>query len=90
MAAGGPEQAAKPVPLSSLEVMIDFDLGRTAVSLSDLESWKAGSVVTLDPPSRADGVEVTLRANGQVIGTGDLVKIDDRLGVRISRLLFAT
>ena len=90
MAANAPEQAAKPVPLTSLEVMVDFDLGRTAVSLADLESWKAGSVVKLDPPARGEGVEVTLRANGQVIGTGDLVKIDDRLGVRISRLLFAT
>jgi type III secretion protein Q len=68
--------------------MIDFDLGRTAVSLADLESWQAGSVVALSPPARTEGAEVTLRANGRVIGTGDLVRIDDRLAVRISQLYF--
>jgi type III secretion system YscQ/HrcQ family protein len=74
--------------LSSLPIMIDFDLGRRTVPLSEIESWHAGSIVALDPPPRADGVEVTLRANGRVIGIGDLVRIDDRLAVRLSRLLF--
>lgn len=90
MAADASERPVEPVQLSSLQIMIDFDLGRTTVTLADLESWKAGSVVALDPPARADGAEVTLRANGQVIGTGDLVRIDDRLGVRISRLYITT
>jgi len=31
-------------------------------------------------------VEVTIRANGDVIGSGDLVRIDHRVAVRITRL----
>jgi type III secretion system YscQ/HrcQ family protein len=80
------EEGGRP---PSLPIVIDFELGSKTFSLSEIEGWQAGSVVELDPPSRADGVEVTLRANGQVIGTGDLVRIDDRLAVRLSRLLFA-
>lgn len=91
MAADAPEKQAPPsVSLASLPVVIDFDLGQTVVSLADLESWQAGSVVALSPPPRGEGAAVTLRANGQVIGTGDLVKIDDRLAVRISQLYLTT
>ena len=82
--------AGEPPGLSSLLLDIDFDLGAVRLPLSTLETWRAGSLVELDPPSAKDGVEVTLRANGQALATGDLIRIDDRLAVRLNRLLIGT
>lgn len=92
-----PDQTRVPAPsatggekldLPYLEVPIDLDLGRVTVPLSEIETWQPGSVVPLQPAVPREGVEVTLRSNGRVIGTGDLVRVDDRLAVRISSLTF--
>ena len=69
-----------------LQLTLDFDLGQKSVSLAEVETWQPGAVVQLDVPSSNNGVEVTIRSNGQVIGLGDLVRIDDRLAVRLNRL----
>src|SRR5262249_48735880 len=76
-----PERAALP---GELGVIIDFALGRTTVPLARVQAWQPGMIVSLEPPAVNDGVEVTIRANGQVIGTGDLVRIDDRVAVRLT------
>jgi flagellar motor switch/type III secretory pathway protein FliN len=70
-----------------LGIVIDFDLGRMSIPLAQIETWQPGTVVALEPPALDAGVEVTIRANGQIIGIGDLVRIDDRIGVRITRLM---
>lgn len=69
-----------------LTVALDFDLGRTTVPIADLESWQPGAIVALDLPAPKEGIEITVRANGEVIGTGDLVRLDDRVAVRLTRL----
>lgn len=69
-----------------LTVAVDLDLGRLTVPLAELETWQAGSVLALDIPVPSEGVEVALRANGRPIGVGELVRIDDRLAVRIARM----
>jgi flagellar motor switch/type III secretory pathway protein FliN len=73
--------------LRELGVVVDFDLGRMSIPLAQVEAWQPGAVVPLDPPALNAGVEVTIRANGQIIGIGDLVRIDDRVGVRVTRLM---
>ena len=75
---------------AGLQVVVDFDLGHQSVPLSEIESWQPGALVQLDPPATGNGVEVTVRANGHVIGLGDLVRIDDRLAVRLNRLFLDT
>ena len=85
--AAGLAQAAPAV--SDLQVTIDFDLGARSIPLSEIEAWQAGAVVALDPPQRAEGVEVTLRVNGSAIGAGELVRIDERYAIRLSRLFLA-
>jgi type III secretion system YscQ/HrcQ family protein len=87
-AAAVPAAAGTKLDLPLLDIAIDFDLGRVTVPLSEIESWQPGSVVALPPTAPREGVEVTLRSNGRVIGTGDLVRIDDRIAVRISSLTF--
>lgn len=85
--AGGPESEAGTVSVSGLRIALDFDIARLLVPVSELSQWQAGSVVPIDVPATGDGLEVTIRANGDVVGQGDLVRIDDRLAVRITRLL---
>lgn len=81
---------AEPPSLSSLILQIDFDLGGVRIPLATVETWRPGALVELDPPALSDGMEVTLRANGQALAMGDLVRIDERFAVRINRLLIAT
>jgi flagellar motor switch/type III secretory pathway protein FliN len=86
------EEAVEPEDgdwTESLEVVVDFDLGEVRLPLSELQSWRQGTVVVLDAPPRSGEVSVTVRVNGQVVGAGDLVRIDDRLGVRLSRLFLS-
>jgi len=85
-----PTREAPPVDLGALSVAVDFDLGRTTVPLAALQTWQPGTVVPLDPPTATEGVEVTVRANGQVVGIGDLVRIDDRFAVRLTRIAIGT
>lgn len=81
--------AIPPVPIDALRLAVDFDLGRTMLPFATVAGWTAGSVVELHAPVLANGVAVTIRVNGDVVGQGDLVRIDERVGVRITRL-FAT
>ncbi len=69
-----------------LDVTLDLDLGRVTVPIAELESWAPGAIVPLERPVREPGIEVTIRANGKAIGVGDLVEIDDRLAIRLTRL----
>nr|WP_244977920.1 FliM/FliN family flagellar motor switch protein [Aureimonas jatrophae] len=86
------DDGATPESLSieDLTLGVDFDLGRVAVPFSTLQSWTRGTVVPLSPPSTEPGVAVTIRINGDAVGTGDIVRIDDRIGVRITRLAAPT
>jgi type III secretion system YscQ/HrcQ family protein len=72
---------------AELSVIVDFDIGRLTLPLSELQTWQPGSAVALQPPAMHGAVEVTVRANGQVVAIGDLVRIDDRLAVRLTRLI---
>jgi len=80
------EAEGPPLRIDDLTLGVDFDLGRVSVPYSTLSTWTRGTVVPLSPPSTEPGVAVTIRINGDVVGTGDIVRIDDRLGVRITRL----
>ena len=76
--------ARAPNSVGAIDVAVDFDLGRLDVPLAAIESWQPGSLVGLPPPLLAEGVAVTLRVNGRAIGSGDLVRIDDRIAVRLT------
>ncbi|MEM8839306.1 MAG: FliM/FliN family flagellar motor switch protein, partial [Pseudomonadota bacterium] len=80
------ESAAAPIP--DVQVALTFDLGQVEVPIATLESWQPGTIVDLgETPNAADAV-VTIRANGTAIAEGDIVQLDDRIGVRVTRLLF--
>jgi len=69
------------VDLDALEVSLQFCVGRIELTLAQLRRIAAGSLVDLDAPAQAC---VEILANGQRIGRGELVEIDDRLAVEIT------
>ncbi len=79
-------ETPEAVSVSGLKIALDFDIAQLSVPVGTLAQWQAGSVVDIGVPAIGDGLEVTIRAGGNVIGQGDLVRIDERLAVRITRL----
>ncbi len=67
-----------------IPVTLCFDLGRLEMPLGELRRLGAGSVLEL--PGTADA-PVRLTVGGRCIGTGELVEIEGRAGVRVLRIL---
>lgn len=72
------------VPVDGIGVRVDFLIGQTRMTFSDLQSLKPGLTIGLEA-SMAPAVKILV--SGQIVGEGELVQIDDRLGVRITRLV---
>jgi type III secretion system YscQ/HrcQ family protein len=71
------------VDLSSLPVHIHVVLTRVEMSLNELETLSAGSIIQLDNETNST---VQLVSGNTVIGSGELVNIDSgRMGVKITR-----
>lgn len=70
--------------LEQLQVQVSFEVGRQTLDLQSLAALEPGSLIDL-----ACGLEgeVRILANQRYVGTGELVRIQDRLGVRVTRLL---
>lgn len=81
-----PAENEHPGGLADLVLAVDFDIGRIEIPMATVAGWTPGTVIQMQQPALDSGVPVTLRVNGQAIGTGDIVRIDDRIGVRITRL----
>lgn len=90
--AQAPTLAHEPAPVAPLDagsigalnVPVSFEIDSARVSLDELASFDAGSVITLDAPVR--DAAVRLVCFGQVVGVGRLVAVGDCLGVRIERM----
>jgi flagellar motor switch/type III secretory pathway protein FliN len=71
------------VDLSALPVHIHVVLTRVEMSLHELETLSAGSIIQLDEETSST---VQLVSGNTVIGSGELVNIDSgRMGVKITR-----
>ncbi len=73
--------------LSEVSLGVTVELGRTALRVRDLLDLGEGSVVELD---RTAGSPVDVLVNGSLVAYGEVVVIDDELGVRILQILDAT
>ncbi|MEM8819088.1 MAG: type III secretion system cytoplasmic ring protein SctQ [Pseudomonadota bacterium] len=78
-----PSAASETGFVDELEVRILFSLGQVNVDIGTLRSLEPGFVFGLD---RMPNGNVSLMVNGREIGEGELVSLDDSLGVRILRL----
>ena len=70
--------------LADVNLEVTVELGRVRLKVRELLELTEGSVVELD---RAAGSPVDVMANGSLIARGEVVVVDDELGVRITELL---
>ncbi len=71
------------INLGALQVSLSFELGRQQVSFEELSSITQGYTFTM-PPQNTGGI--TILANGQAVGKGEIVQIGELTGVRVTRL----
>lgn len=83
LAADNPSTSETPVPLDAVPVTLSFDLGELTLPLSALRQLAPGQSFELGRPLAG---AVRVRANGALVGVGELVEIDGRLGVALTQL----
>lgn len=69
--------------LKDIKVTLKARLGEVSVSVSDLMSMQAGTVLRLDSHL---GDLVELHLNDGVVARGEIVAVDDHFGVRIKEV----
>jgi flagellar motor switch protein FliN/FliY len=80
----GDRIAMRPLEtLSNVELAVTVELGRTRLLMKDLLSLRPGSVVELD---RNVGSPVDVFVNSTLLAHGEVVVVDDELGVRITAI----
>ena len=70
--------------LGDVDMEVTVQLGVVRMSIRELLALQAGSVVELD---RAAGAAVDVLVNGRLLAKGDVVVIDEELGVRITEIV---
>lgn len=70
--------------LGDVELEVTVQLGAVKMTVRELLALQEGSVLELD---RAAGAAVDVMVNGRLIARGDVVVIDEELGVRITEIL---
>lgn len=70
--------------LADVEMTVTVELGRVRLKVRDLLRLNEGTVVELD---RLAGAPVDVLVNGSVVARGDVVVVDDELGVRVTELV---
>src|SRR5574340_1495623 len=85
-ASGGAELAPAGAPdlLGRIQVRAAVELGATELLVKDLARLGPGAVVQLD---RLVGEPADLVVNGLALARGDVVVVDDHLGLRITELI---
>lgn len=84
---GDPEEDVgneMPKELADIPIHVVFEVGQRRLPIKELQSLKAGYTFELDNPVDQP---VTIRANGKVIGMGEVLKVGDRVGVRVISFL---
>ena len=80
----GPGRASDLDLLGSVEMQVTVELGRARLKVRDLLRLGEGSLIELD---RAVGAPVDILVNGSLVARGDVVVVDDELGVRVTEFL---
>ena len=71
---------------SLLDVPIDIsiEIGRTKMTIGELLSLSKGSIVEL---KKSAGESVDIYVNGKLLGKGEVVVVNERLGVRVTKIV---
>lgn len=79
-----PFELAIPNVLMPVPLKVEFILQRRHLTIGELQQLYAGKVLEMDPSGEKN---IEIRANGHLIAKGELVQLEDRLGVEITGLL---
>jgi len=66
--------------LVDAQISVDVLFGSTDISLKHFLSLNEGDIISLDKPAGAGG---DIYVNSRIIGTGDIIVMDEKLAVRI-------
>ena len=80
------QEAMNTRVLENIPVTISVEVGRAVIKISDLLRLTQGSVVELD---RIAGEPLDLLINNVVVAQGEVVLVNDRYGIRLSRVVSA-
>ena len=86
---GGPSRGAEKAaadlePVFDVPVNIQAVLGRTNLEVSELLRLAPGSVLELD---RRVGEAIDIYVNNRLVARGEIVLVDDRLGVTMTEII---
>ena len=70
--------------LENIEVKLTVEVGSTEIKIRDLLRLNEGSVVELD---RLAGEPLDLLVNNTVVAQGEIVLVNDRYGIRLTRVV---
>ena len=73
-----------PEVLQNIVVSLSIEVGRAQIKIKDLMRLTQGSVVELD---RIAGEPLDLLVNNSVVAQGEIVLVNDRYGVRLTRVV---
>ena len=76
-----------PEVLQNISVNLSIEVGRASIKIKDLMRLTQGSVVELD---RIAGEPLDLLVNDTVVAQGEVVLVNDRYGVRLTRVVPST
>jgi flagellar motor switch protein FliN/FliY len=73
--------------LQNIPVTLSIEVGRAVIKIRDLMRLTQGSVVELD---RIAGEPLDLLVNNTVVAQGEVVLVNDRYGIRLTRVVPAS
>ena len=73
--------------LENIPVTLSIEVGRAVIKIRDLMRLTQGSVVELD---RIAGEPLDLLVNNTVVALGEVVLVNDRYGIRLTRVVPAS
>jgi len=76
-----------PDVLENIPVTLSIEVGRAVIKIRDLMRLTQGSVVELD---RIAGEPLDLLVNNTVVAQGEVVPVNDRYGIRLTRVVPAS
>jgi len=82
-----PENQINPEVLQNISVTMSIEVGRAMIKIKDLMRLTQGSVVELD---RIAGEPLDLLINNTVVAQGEVVLVNDRYGIRLTRVVPAS
>lgn len=82
-----PNKQINPEVLQNISVTLSIEVGRAMIKIKDLMRLSQGSVVELD---RIAGEPLDLLINNTVVAQGEVVLVNERYGIRLTRVVPAS